>query len=48
MGRLKKVKAAERWNFEGSLKCVGEKLGREVAVQRQVIIFRRGGSFQQS
>jgi len=37
-GRLKKVKAAGRWNFEGSLKCVGEKLGREMAVRRQVII----------
>jgi len=26
------MKAAERWNFEGDLKCVEEELGEEVAV----------------
>jgi len=31
IGRLKRMKA-DRWNFEGGLKCVGEELEREVAV----------------
>jgi len=32
MERLERMKAAERWNLEEDLKCIGEGLEREVAV----------------
>jgi len=40
------MKAAERWNLEGGLKCIEEEVKKEMAVW-QIIVFLSGDSFWQ-